>query len=76
MAGMLHAYGRTIKLLKGMEGGGGELSKNQNKIHAQDQCWEHRFGTRPRVFPPRVIVFLHRRPKTDIVIGLTPWAAQ
>ena len=32
--------------------GGGELSKNQNKIHAQDQCWEHRFGTRPRVFPP------------------------
>ena len=56
MADILHAYGRTIKLLKGMRGvgGGGEEVEQKPK---QNSCTRpvlraSFLGTRPRVSPP------------------------
>ena len=42
-----------------------------------NKCWEHRFLVPDLVSSlPRVIVFLHRRPKAEVITGPTLWAAQ
>ena len=52
MADMLHAYGGTVKLLKGMRGGGGVEQKPKQNSCTRAVLRASFLGTRPRVFPP------------------------